>query len=150
MINLGCYNRFSDCEIVRISGPLKKMYAEHHNLNWDELMSDSAYKEQYRKNMIRWSDQIRIEDPGYFCRAACKLGKFHFLNHILYICIIINIFKRQLSIFVAIVKKIWLISDVRRKTDIQWFKENYANIKTVRITANSQARKGRGWIFTEG
>ncbi|XP_076254638.1 phosphomevalonate kinase [Rhynchophorus ferrugineus] len=115
--------KLADCELVRISGPLKKMYADHHSLNWDKLMSDGPYKEHYRENMIKWSDQVRSEDPGYFCRAACEAAN---------------------------VRKIWLVCDIRRKTDIQWFKKNYVNLKTVRISANPQVRKERGWIFTQG
>lgn len=38
-------------------------------------MSDGPYKEQHRLDMINWSDSVRAEDPGYFCRAACKAGE---------------------------------------------------------------------------
>lgn len=46
---------------------------------------------------------------------------------------------------------VWLISDIRRKTDIKWFIDNYADkIKIVRIQATINIRCDRGWIFTEG
>lgn len=46
----------------------------------------------------------------------------------------------------------WIVSDVRRKTDILWFKETYSieKIKTIRINASKEKRKERGWIFTLG
>ena len=37
------------------SGPLKKCYAEQHNLDYEKLMSSDRYKEKYFKDMIRWS-----------------------------------------------------------------------------------------------
>lgn len=87
-------------------------------------MSDGAYKEKYRLDMINWSEKIRDEDYGYFCRAACES---------------------------AIVKDIWIVSDIRRKTDLKWFNETYADIvKTVRINADLSVRENRGWVFTKG
>lgn len=44
----------------------------------------------------------------------------------------------------------WIVSDIRRKTDIQWFKENYTNLKNIRILADLEVRKKRGWVFTPG
>lgn len=64
------------CTIIRISAPLKSSYAETHNLDIKELMSDGPYKEKYRLDMIKWSDKIREEDPGYFCKKACDHGKY--------------------------------------------------------------------------
>lgn len=56
-----------------------------------------------------------------------------------------------MCIILAALKPIWIVSDVRRKTDIEWFKSNYGvKIKTVRITADDNVRRNRGWTFTEG
>ncbi|CAG9771321.1 unnamed protein product [Ceutorhynchus assimilis] len=113
----------ANCCIIRISGPLKRTYAENHQLDLADLMSDGPYKEQYRLDMINWSDEIRQSDPGYFCRAACEGAPN---------------------------KRIWIVSDVRRKSDIKWFKENYNNIRTIRILADLSVREARGWKFTKG
>ena len=59
---------------MRISGPLKGLYAKNHNLDFQELLSDGPYKENYRADMIRWSDKIREKETGYFCKAACDEG----------------------------------------------------------------------------
>jgi phosphomevalonate kinase len=46
---------------------------------------------------------------------------------------------------------VWIVGDVRRKTDIQWFKETYQDkIKTVRIRADTNVRESRGFVFTKG
>ena len=45
--------------ILRLSGPLKKCYAEDNNLDYDALMSAGKYKEQHRLDMIKWSEEIR-------------------------------------------------------------------------------------------
>nr|CAI5843063.1 unnamed protein product [Callosobruchus analis] len=112
--------------VIRISGPLKALYAENHGLDLKELMSDGPYKEIYRQDMITWSDKIRSENPAYFCKAACDNGT-------------------------APKKLVWIVSDIRRKSDIKWFKETYGDlVKTVRILATDDVRMQRGWVFKQG
>ena len=48
-----------DAAIIRISGPLKRCYAENHGLDFETLLSADAYKEQHRLAMIKWSEEIR-------------------------------------------------------------------------------------------
>ncbi|XP_023372194.1 phosphomevalonate kinase isoform X3 [Otolemur garnettii] len=46
---------------------------------------------------------------------------------------------------------IWLVSDTRRLSDIQWFQEAYGTVtQTVRVVALEQSRQQRGWVFTPG
>ena len=48
-------------------------------------------------------------------------------------------------------KQIWIVSDIRRKTDIKWFKDNYGQIcKTIKISCSEETRKSRGWNFVAG
>lgn len=61
--------------MIKISQPIKSHWAKEKNLNLNELLSDSEYKEQYRLDMINWSDEMRSVDYGYFCRIACQNGK---------------------------------------------------------------------------
>lgn len=63
------------CTLLRISGPLKSLYAKKHGLELKELMSDGPYKEKFRMDMIIWSDKVRKGQPGYFCKAACDASK---------------------------------------------------------------------------
>ncbi|XP_045483791.1 probable phosphomevalonate kinase isoform X2 [Harmonia axyridis] len=112
------------CTIIRISEPIKKFYAEKCAISLTELMGNGPLKEKYRIDMINWSDKIRFEDPGRFCRSACENAKE---------C------------------PFWIVCDIRRKTDIDFFKKTYDDrIKTVRINARESIRKARGWIFTKG
>lgn len=54
-------------------------------------------------------------------------------------------------LYTAEMKPLWIVSDIRRKTDIEWFKQNYGEkVKIIRITAGDEVRKQRGWVFTEG
>lgn len=62
-------------EIIRISEPIKSHWAKEKGLDLNQLLSDGPYKENYRKEMIIWSDQVRSTDPGYFCRAAIDRSK---------------------------------------------------------------------------
>ena len=116
----------SQAVILRLSGPLKECYAENHGLDFSRLLDSSDYKEKYRKDMITWSEKIRNEDPSYFCMKAIQ--------------------KYQAESF-----PIWIVSDCRRKTDFQFFDNNYPG-KTIkiRIKASDEVRKERGFIFQSG
>ena len=46
-----------------------------HNLNYEELLSDSAYKEQHRLKMVTWSEQMRKNDPNCFLRISIDQNK---------------------------------------------------------------------------
>lgn len=73
--------------------------------------------------MIIWSDEKRAEDFGIFCREASQ-----------------NISKSTV-----------VVSDIRRKTDIKWFRETFGDkIKLIRIKCDDSVRIERGWKFEEG
>ncbi|XP_077285131.1 phosphomevalonate kinase [Arctopsyche grandis] len=112
------------CTIVKISQPIKSHWAKTRNLDLNELLSDGEYKERYRLEMIKWSEDMRDKDYGCFCRLACENAKS---------------------------ANIWIVSDIRRKTDLLWFRKTYGSkVKTVKVFADDETRKGRGWTFTPG
>ncbi|KAK3607909.1 hypothetical protein CHS0354_036734 [Potamilus streckersoni] len=125
-ISVSLQKRFGEdkCAILRLSGPLKKQYAKEHNLDFDKLLDASEYKEKYRAEMIKWGEEKRRADPGYFCRlAVSEEGN----------------------------KPIWIISDARRKSDVDYFQKNYRKVtQTVRIMADENVRIERGYQFTKG
>ena len=84
-------------------------------------MDSSSYKEGFRKDMIRWGEEVRAQDPGYFCRLATT----------------------------GLDKPVWLVCDARRPTDIEYFKSLYF-CRTVRVVASEEVRKKRGWRFVKG
>ncbi|XP_060082780.1 phosphomevalonate kinase-like [Ylistrum balloti] len=113
------------CEIIRLSEPLKKQYALEKNLDFERLLDSTSYKEQYRSDMIHWGEEKRNQDPGFFCRVATSGNE--------------------------VKKPLWIVSDARRKTDIEYFKEHFPDItKTVRVAASKSTRESRGFIFTTG
>ncbi|XP_053997796.1 phosphomevalonate kinase [Hylaeus anthracinus] len=112
--------------IIKLSGPIKFHWAKSLDLDIDQLLGDGKYKETYRLEMAKWGENIRKNDYGYFCRAAIDM--YH-----------------------AYSKPIWIVSDVRRKTDIQWFVENFGGIcKTIHIVSDDLIREKRGWTFMPG
>ncbi|KAH8305517.1 hypothetical protein KR018_002332 [Drosophila ironensis] len=115
-------------QIVRISEPIKSEWARKLHLDLAALLSDGPYKEQYRRDMILWSDEVRSRDYGYFCRAAME-----------------EALARQPTPYI-------LVSDVRRKNDIRWFRETYGpdRVLTLRLTSRPETRSSRGWVFTAG
>jgi hypothetical protein len=56
--------------IGRLSGPLKQAFAEEHDLDFSELLTDGPYKEKYRGQMIKWGEERRDADPGFFARIV--------------------------------------------------------------------------------
>jgi phosphomevalonate kinase len=110
-----------NCEVLRLSGPLKKQYAIEHNLDFDKLLDSPSYKEQFRSAMISWGEAKRRADPGFFCNLATKEAT----------------------------RPIWIISDARRRTDLEYFCARYKTIH-VRVTASEETRATRGWSFVTG
>lgn len=75
--------------------------------------------------MIRWGEEKRNQDPGYFCQLATANvpPSFH----------------------------VWIISDARRQTDVRYFKEHFTEeTVTVRVEAELKVRESRGFVFTKG
>ncbi|XP_069796714.1 phosphomevalonate kinase isoform X2 [Narcine bancroftii] len=112
-----------NCAILRLSAPIKEQFAKEHGLDLEQLLGSSGYKERYRAEMIRWGEEKRAHDPGYFCRLIVK----------------------------DVTVPVWLISDARRLTDVEWFRTHFAAVtQTVRVKASQETRRQRGWTFTLG
>ncbi|CAE1170995.1 PMVK [Acanthosepion pharaonis] len=118
----------SRCGIMRLSEPLKKQYALENKLAYEQLLDSSSYKEKFRADMIKWGEEKRDKEPDYFCRLATSFRLTSEAN-----------------------KPIWIISDARRPTDIEYFHRNYPNqVRTVRIIADESVRQQRGFHFVAG
>lgn len=113
----------------RIAEPIKSRFAKNHNLNLEQLMSSSDYKEKYRQEMVKWSEEVRKSDSDYFLKIAIQESQSNKYP-------------------------IWMLTDARRLTDVHYFKNNIkfqnSKIISLRITASDQTRKRRGWEFTDG
>ena len=94
---------------------------QEKGLDLSRLLDSSAYKEQYRVEMIRWGEDRRVQDAGYFCRRATEGAS----------------------------KPVWIISDARRPSDMEYFCTQFQCV-TVRVTASEDVRRSRGWVFTSG
>ncbi|CAL8336829.1 phosphomevalonate kinase [Gadus morhua] len=111
------------CCILRLSGPLKKQYAQDHGLDYSELLAAGGYKETHRADMIAWGEQQRRQDPGFFCRLATEAAQ----------------------------QPVWIVSDARRRSDLRWFQTEYpSQTRCVRVQASEETRADRGWRFTAG
>ncbi|KAL7060476.1 hypothetical protein AAHC03_09111 [Spirometra sp. Aus1] len=110
--------------IIHLSEPIKRAYARLHDLDMDLLMSSTAYKEDYRAEMVRWGEERRTQDPGIFCREA--------LNQVL-----------TISEPPAVI----IVADARRPSDLAFF-HHISPCRTVlhlRIFASETTRRARGW-----
>lgn len=108
--------------ISGISHSLKEEYAKIHGLDFAELLTDGAYKERFRKDMIRWGEDARSKDSEIFCRAAIDS---------------------------VAESDIVIVSDCRRTTDYAYFKSNF-NTLTIRVETSEENRDQRGFRFVEG
>jgi len=109
-------------EIGRLSEPLKREYARIHQLDLDELLSASAYKELHRAKMVEWSEPIRHQDPGQFCRLVME----------------------------QCASTVCIVSDCRRPTDLLYFARHYSRMISVRVECCERVRESRGFVFTVG
>ncbi|KAK2845234.1 hypothetical protein Q5P01_011893 [Channa striata] len=111
------------CCVLRLSGPLKEQYAQEHGLDLDQLLGSGPYKEQYRADMIYWGENKRRQNPGFFCHLATKGAQ----------------------------QPVWVVSDARRLSDLQWFWSKYPRqTHSVRVQSSEKTRQQRGWSFTTG
>ncbi|XP_044143612.1 phosphomevalonate kinase isoform X1 [Bufo gargarizans] len=108
------------CAILRLSGPLKQQFALERGLDFERLLDATEYKERYRADMIRWGEEKRRADPGFFCRLIVE----------------------------GVTQPVWIISDARRRSDVDWFLEAYGDVtQTVRVEASIESRQSRGWVY---
>ncbi|XP_045615162.1 phosphomevalonate kinase isoform X2 [Procambarus clarkii] len=116
----------TQAKTIRLSGPIKQQFATDNGLDYSQLLTASDYKEVYRLEMIAWSEAKRAQDKGFFIKAA-------------------------IDMFEGSRYPVWIVSDMRRQSDLEWFMQHYSDlIYTVRITASKEAREQRGWVFTSG
>ena len=47
-------------------------FGQEHGLDFHRLLDASTYKEAYRRDMIRWGEEKRQADPGFFCRKIVE------------------------------------------------------------------------------
>ncbi|NWU60124.1 PMVK kinase, partial [Dromas ardeola] len=103
--------------------PAEPLSLQEHGLDFQRLLDASAYKETYRQDMIRWGEEKRCADPGFFCRTAVE----------------------------GAAQPVWVVSDTRRLSDVEWFRDVYGDaVQTVRVVASEETRKRRNWVFVAG
>ncbi|KAH9399639.1 hypothetical protein TYRP_017628 [Tyrophagus putrescentiae] len=118
----------------RISAPIKGAYAQQHGLDFAELLTASEYKEQYRQEMVSWSEAVRAANPHHFLRLAIIQAATQTLEN----------------------RPIWLLNDARRPTDLAYFADaseidmTATALIKLRITSSELVRVSRGWHFTAG
>ncbi|XP_063723689.1 phosphomevalonate kinase-like [Symsagittifera roscoffensis] len=120
-----------NCCVLTLSAPLKKQYALEHDLDFNRLLDSSDYKELHREEMIKWGEEKRSKQPSFFCELSAKDAET----------------KNQNNDSV-----IWIVSDARRPTDIEYFITKYGRekIKLIRVTASEAVRTSRGFVFKHG
>lgn len=118
-----------NCVIIRVASPIKKHFCNKYNMSYDEMITSSQYKEQRRQEMIKWGEMQRAKDKYVFCETITQEA-------------------------VETRKPVWILSDARRPTDVEYFKEysrtRNCSFYSIRISADLDTRVKRGWKFTVG
>ncbi|NXL97809.1 PMVK kinase, partial [Tyrannus savana] len=120
---------------------------QEHGLDFQRLLDASAYKETFRQDMIRWGEEKRRADPGFFCRAAVE-GALH--------PVWVSCWGRTRGAWGgcrvgAEGAPVQVVSDTRRLSDVEWFRDVYGDVvQTVRVVATEETRKRRNWVFVTG
>ncbi|MGH0185511.1 UNVERIFIED_CONTAM: hypothetical protein FKN15_018170 [Acipenser sinensis] len=65
---LAAVNGFADQQLAALKGQA----VQEHGLDFRRLLDASGYKEKFREDMIRWGEEKRNADPGYFCRLIVR------------------------------------------------------------------------------
>jgi len=87
-------------------------------------LTAGPYKERYREDMIKWGEDRRNSDPGFFARivvAGCA-------------------------------SPVLVVSDARRASDVAFFQSQPRRFElvTVRVECGDAVRRTRGWVHTPG
>ncbi|KAI1719740.1 phosphomevalonate kinase domain-containing protein [Ditylenchus destructor] len=124
--------------VCGVSYPLKEEFAKLHKLDAEKLKSDGEYKETVREQMVIYGEQIRAQDPGYFCRKALEAVYREWAN------------SPTLKSSTAV--RIVIVSDCRRPSDLEFFKKDFTSNPPilVRVDASLNVREKRGYSFTDG
>ena len=119
----------NNCIQMKVANPIKMHFSKKYGLNFEELLTSSLYKERVRKEMILWGNEQRVADPYIFC----KIIKKDAINS---------------------KKKVWILTDARLQTDIEYFREYAKKMDftfiCLRVVADTQTRQQRGWTYVEG
>lgn len=89
--------------------------------------------------MIIYSDKVREQLPSFFCLKAFETGwsrgNSRFISNTKFFCF-------------SVTKPITIVSDIRRRTDVDYFARLNIPMLAVRINAGEEVRKERGWVYT--
>ena len=118
-----------NCFVMRVAGPIKKHFCELYAMDYQKMLTSTNYKETIREEMIIWGEEQRKNNAYVFC----------------------EIVKQEA---LESNKPVWILSDARRQTDVEYFlnfaKEQSIGFYSVRVEADNETRKQRGWIYTKG
>lgn len=98
----------------------KRSYAASVGIDPMDLENDREFKESHRLAMIAHHGARNAEDPEWCLRIVKANAK-------------------QAN------AEVLLLSDLRTRQDLDWFKQQPGEVVLLRITASDEARKSRGW-----
>lgn len=118
-----------NCFVMRVAGPIKKHFCELYAMDYQKMLTSANYKETIREEMILWGEEQRQKNAYVFCEIVQQEA-------------------------LESDKSVWILSDARRQTDVEYFlnfaREHSIRFYSVRVEADNESRKQRGWVYTQG
>ena len=110
-------------KVIALADAPKKAFCIKYELDHNKFMNDRSFKEQYRKQFINFAENAKKYDKYFWCKEAIKNTEH--LDNI-------------------------IISDLRYPVELEFFMKYFSRkLVTIRIDANDDTRKTRGWIFNK-
>ena len=111
--------KYEDNQVYRLADEVKRKYAAINDKDFNRLLYDRQYKEQYRQGVIDLGTKERANDSFVWCKKLDEQIRNDGTSGA-------------------------IIADVRYPNEMEYFKEKY-NVITIRIVADDATRKSRGW-----
>ena len=118
----------ADVRLVRQADELKKSFANINGLDVERLISDRVYKELHREEMTKFYTNSLEKDSLIWCRKIIEFIDKNGEN-----------------------PKIYILSDLRHKYELDFYKETLQKISisfiTIRVETSDEIKEKRGWKF---
>jgi len=101
----------------------KKDFCRDNNLSFNAFITDRNYKEKYRKKLIDYYNEKIKDEPHIFDMQVVKGIPKDFSGYI--------------------------FIDIRLSSQIDFFKQHFDNVITLRINTSDNIRGRRGWKYDE-
>jgi len=125
-----CLNAGIKTERIAMSDQVKISFAAHNpEVDGKRLFEDSVYKQSLKPRIVEHFEKISKGDQNYFLSQVVN---------------------NQVSSKLLKENEIFLFTDIRTMANVEFLKRSeFSHVLWMRITADEESRKQRGWTLTD-